>query len=291
MRVMLATDGSENARAATEWLTLFPLPRDTRVLVLTVVTSARSPLDIPAARELDEALLASARRVADDARRVVAERWTGGDSRIVEGDARDRIVETAGEWRADLVVVGARGLGALKGFLLGSVSTAVVRDAPCPVLIVKGRRRAPRKIVLAVDGSADSLAAVRFLATLPLDRASAVRLLGVVEPRRYAPDPTEGLGEYLLAELDELIQRRTTELGGILTHAAEDFQQKVATLERSVVFGTAAEEIVSAANDPEVGLVVVGARGLGPVKRLLLGSVSEQVVHHAECPILIVRKR
>lgn len=290
MRVLLATDGSEHARAATEWLTRFPLPETTAVLVLAAVAFPPSRLDIPPVRAFTQALTDAAHRSMTDARDLIAGRGLAVTGRVVEGDPRQHIVATAEAWPADLVVMGARGLGAFKGFLLGSVSTGVIHHAPCSVLVVKGRRRAPRTIVLAVDGSVDSLAAARFLAALPLDRGSTVRLVGVVEPYRCPPGPGEALSAYLLAELDEVIEGRKTELAGILARVEEDFRGTAATVERSVLFGPASDELIAAAGEPDVDLMVVGARGLGPVARLLLGSVSERVFHHAGCPVLVVKR-
>jgi len=144
-------------------------------------------------------------------------------------------------------------------------------------------------ILVAIDGSRDSMAAVRFLADLPLDPASTVRLLGVVEPHRYSTAPDDLIVAPFLAELDELTRYRTEELRGVLAQAEEALRGKVAVVHRAVTFGTASEEIVAAANEPGVDLVVVGARGLGAIKRLILGSVSERVVHHAQCPVLVVK--
>lgn len=290
MRVLLATDGSEDARAATEWLTRFPLPATTEVLVLAAVAFPPSRLDIPPVRTFTRALIDSAHGSMRDARDVLASHGMAVTGRVVEGDPRQHIAAAAEDWPADLVVMGARGLGPFKGFLLGSVSTAVIHHAPCSVLVVKGRRRAPRTIVLAVDGSVDSLAAARFLAALPLDRGSTVRLVGVVEPYRYPPVAGEALSTYWLKELDEVIEERKTELDGILARVAEDFRGRVATVERSVHFGPASDELIAAAGEPDVDLMVVGARGLGPVARLLLGSVSERVFHHAGCPVLVVKR-
>ncbi len=148
-----------------------------------------------------------------------------------------------------------------------------------------------RKVVVAIDGSTDALAAARFFASLPLDPGLDVRLFAAVSPPRSPGMPPEPLVDTMATGFGDLIRRRQVELARVLTSVESDFQGKVRTIERSVVFGHPAEEIWRAASEPGVDLVVVGARGLGPVKRLLLGSVSEAMVHHAPCPVLVVKKR
>ena len=285
MRVLLATDGSEEALAATEWLLTFPLPKSAAVRVLTV---AALPVMLPpdaSAGELRRRLLERARLIASEAREVLVNRWPTVEAQAREGDPREEIVREAEDLAADLVVVGARGLAPLKRALLGSVSTSVVHHGPGPALVVKGRRRGLRMVLLAVDGSADSLRAASFLAALPLDRGLRLRLLAVVEPPAFATGPEIGA----LPPVDEVLRDWQAEAERSLKRVEADFKEKVAAVESRVVVGRPGEQIVTAANDPEVDLVVVGARGLGAFKRLLLGSVSEYVLHHAACPVLVVR--
>src|SRR5262249_26300664 len=150
----------------------------------------------------------------------LAERGFVIETDIAVGDPRAEIVRQAEEWKAELVVVGARGLGTVKRLLLGSISDGVARHAPCPVLIVKGRRRRLGSVLVAVDGSENSFRAVRFLASLALPRQTRIRLLGVVEPLRYpttAPRVVRGkLGE-ILRELED---ERRSELDRALQRAA-----------------------------------------------------------------------
>lgn len=70
-----------------------------------------------------------------------------------------------------------------------------------------------------------------------------------------------------------------------------EFDGKGVAVERRVVVGDPAQAILAETDEPGVGMVVLGARGLGPVKRLLLGSVSDRVLRHACCPVLIVKGR
>ncbi len=289
MRVVLATDGSDDARAATEWLTRFPLPDSAAILALSVADVPHSSLDVPTVRDFQQALRDDAARVAEEARATLARRWPGATASTVEGDPREGIVRAAEEWRADLVVLGARGLGGVKGFLLGSVSLGVAHHADCPVLVVKGRPQSLRRVLIAVDGSADAVSAARFFASLPLNHFTRVSLLGVAEPA-FVPATAPGYVQAGLRDVvRDLVAERREALETALAGLAAEFEAKGIGVERQVVVGHAGEEIIAAAAPSRTDLVVVGARGLGPLRRVLLGSVSERVLRHAECPVLVVK--
>lgn len=114
-----------------------------------------------------------------------------------------------------------------------------------------------------------------------LDPGLHLRLLTVVEPPIFAVAPEVPSG---MPPIDQVVRDRQAEAERTLRRVEADFEEKITAVDCSVVVGHAGEHIVSAANDPGTDLVVVGARGLGAFKRLLLGSVSESVLHHAECP-------
>jgi nucleotide-binding universal stress UspA family protein len=291
MRILLATDGSDGARAATEYLAAFPLPADAEIRVLSAVLVPAWPpaVDLPRVREMNEALRDAAREVTTEARDRLAGRWLAVATQVVDGEPRTVIREAAEALPADLVVVGARGLGAVRRLLLGSVSSHIAGHVSCPVLVVKGRPSAPGKVVVAVDGSRDSFAAVHFLAGLPLDPATEIRLVAVAEPPRLPAGAPEVLGTPFLGWLERLERERVDGLERMLQRVESEFRGRPRPVERSVTVGRPADEIISAAEAPGVDLVVVGARGLGPLQRLLLGSVSERVLHHVDCPVLVVR--
>jgi nucleotide-binding universal stress UspA family protein len=287
MRVLLATDGSDDARAAAAWLTQFPLPAGSELRVVSAVSIPASALDVPPVREFVKSLTDEAQRVAEAARTALAPRFKAADVHVVEGDARDVILRAAEEGLADLIVLGARGLGAVAGALLGSVSIGVARHARCSVIIVKGAAARLRGALVAIDGSAHSEAAVAFLARLPLDPTFVVRLLAVVERPRY-PATTPALAAGLVRQaIEELVKDRRTVLEQAVARAAALFTS--VTVERQVAVGRPVDEIVEAAARPDVDLVVVGARGLGTLERVVLGSVSEGVLRHADRPVLIVK--
>jgi nucleotide-binding universal stress UspA family protein len=288
MRVLLATDGSEDARAATAWLGQFPLPPDSTLRVVNAVSAPGSALDMPTVRDLQQSMRAEAQRVADAARAALAKRFAAADVSVADGDARHVILAAAEEWHADLVVLGARGLGAVAGFLLGSVSMGVARHAHCSVMIVKGVPAPLRGALLAIDASPGAAAASAFLARLPLDSGVTVRLLGVVERPHY-PATTPALAAGMVRQaIGQMVQERRTVLERALDNAAGAFGA-VKRVERQVVVGHPVDEIVAAAARPGVNLVVVGARGLGALQRVLLGSVSEEVLRHVDRTVLVVK--
>jgi nucleotide-binding universal stress UspA family protein len=285
MRVIVATDGSADARVAAQWLADFPLPPGTHVLLVTAVTLPPSPLDIPTVTAFKDALMAEAREGAEELVPLLKGRFTSVKTRVLTGDPREEIVQLAQDWAADLVVVGARGLGAVATALLGSVSLALARHAPCAVLVVRPHPRSLRSVAVALDGSAASDHAARFFAALPLSEALTVRLVGVVEPPpvpRTAPKAVIGA---LQNAIMTVTNDRRRLLAAALDRVAKRFPAQAAQELPVGVPGECLEHISS-----EVDLIVLGARGLGPAKRLLLGSVSERVLRHAACPVLIVHQ-
>jgi len=281
MRVLVAADGSPEATAAAQWLAALPLPADATGLVLTAVQLPSSPLDIPTVAEFKQALLDEVSATAHAVAALLAPRFSALETRVVSGDPREEIVRVAREWAADLVVVGARGLGALATAVLGSVSLALVRHAPCAVLVGRPNAGPLRSAVVAVDGSAGALDAARFFARFAPPPDVRVRIVGVVEPPRLPASATTS--STLRAAVALIIDERRRELEEAVEQAGKRFVNPA----RELPEGDAAETLERISG--EVDLMVLGARGLGAWSRLLLGSVSERVLRNAACPVLIVR--
>lgn len=287
MRILLATDGSDGSIGAAEWLRSLPLPADAQVLVVSVASGSRWDRTDPSA--VVELVLADAQEVVENARRLLVERWPAAEGRVVEGEPRAAILEAARGWAADLIVVGSRGLGALAGALLGSVSIEVARQASCAVLITKGAPRPVRTAVVAIDGSPDSLAAARWFAAIKAGSGVRTRLVAVAERPRYPSAAPRSVRPMLLAAIDDILRERTEEMEKVLASLASELAGSNEPTERAVLVGDAGGAIVSTAMATGADLVVVGARGVGRFQRLLLGSVSERVAQTAPCPVLIVK--
>jgi nucleotide-binding universal stress UspA family protein len=209
---------------------------------------------------------------------------------VCEGEPRAELLRVIEEWKPDLVVVGARGLGAMAGALLGSVSLAVAHHAACSVLVVKRGARPLRTVLVGIDGSPNAAAAADFFASLPLEGRLDVRVVGAVEPPHFPRSAPASVLPSLRAAVDDIIKERTAEIEKALAGVAEPLHGKV-HVEAAVVVGKPGDAIVQEATARTADLIVVGARGLGHVTRVLLGSVSEQVLHHAECSVLVVKER
>jgi nucleotide-binding universal stress UspA family protein len=287
---MLATDGSPDATAAAGWLANLPLPREVTLLVISVVTLPPSAIHFPAIDELNASIVAEARRAAEDAQAVLRTRWPAVEMRVPTGDPREQILGVAAEWKPDLAVFGRRGLGGFARALLGSVSLTAARHLGGAVLVTRGTPRPIRRVVVGVDGSDDSLHALRLLETLPLGPATEVCLLAVGDTIRLPRHVPAFVRDSLKAATADLEAKQTADLRALLEQAVGRLAREGRT-ELRPVLGQPAEAIITAASEGKgADLVVVGHRGLGPVRRLLLGTVSETVLAHAPCPVLIVKR-
>ncbi len=172
---------------------------------------------------------------------------------------------------ASLLVVGARGLGGFRGLLLGSVAQHCLRHTSCPIAIV-GHSNAPaegvtkKRIVVGIDGSDSAGDALRWAVEEARLRKASLEVI-------YAWNASYSMEEDARATLDAAC------VGIDTTGLAHP-------VNRILSRGGAASAILEASKRAD--LAVMGSRGLGGFSGLLLGSVSNQVAHHATCPVVIV---
>ncbi|MFK5583286.1 universal stress protein [Serinicoccus sp. LYQ131] len=192
---------------------------------------------------------------------------------------------------ADLVVLGAGRHGRVTGALIGSVAFAVTARADCPVVVVpSGAVERPdpgSRVVVGVDGSAGSDHALSIAADLATDSDAPLVLVSAWETPTY-----DHWSRIYLVDDEWRYQAITEARDGAAAHVAA----ARARLEKEYP-GLVVEEMVEEGRPPALlgrasegaGLVVVGARGRGDLRSLLLGSVSRAVMHDAHCPVLVVR--
>jgi nucleotide-binding universal stress UspA family protein len=184
---------------------------------------------------------------------------------------------------ADAVVVGRRGLGRAASVLLGSVSNQLTVQAGCPVVVVgEGELRTTGPVVVGVDGSEFGTQAFRYAVAEAALRRTAVRAVAayLVGPPAFAADP-----ELVVRMQAEVEAEAADTIAQALDEISESDQAPV-QVEEVVVEGRAAEAILAHSEDAQ--LIVVGTHGKGLVRRVLLGSVSRQVLNDADRPVAVV---
>lgn len=299
MKVLCAVDGSEFSHWGTEALAaLVEHPPKTLVLVHVLdigplkASGKRGGVSMsrPLARLKQEGarLLGEYDQVARLAlkQRATAP-ITGIEKALVQGPVANTLVSQAKRRRADLLIVGSRGLSDLRGFLLGSVSRKVVSHSPCPVLVIKERLPQNPRILLAVDSSKYSKSAAGFLRRHVAGTASRVTVLSVVPP--IATDIAARVLE--TSEIDRLMKPATEGARVLVAGYRESFLKDGYAVTTEVLSGHPSQSILDYVQTSKPDLVVMGSRGLAGNERLQLGSVSESVVKYAPCSVLVVKGR
>ncbi|MGB5408023.1 MAG: universal stress protein [Thiogranum sp.] len=299
MKILLATDGSESARAAVDCLLRFPFPKNSEVTLLTVIdrnvfkNEAMSSINAEQRDELEETekivQVAAQELLAEEATRLTGAGWS--ESRELRiGHPAEEIVRLAEQLDSDCIIVGSHGMSGIKRFLLGSVSDHVLQYAPCSVLIVKkddlhcAETGKPLSMLLAYDDSAPARRAAEFCASLPLDELAEVTALTVLPlVTMYRQDIRQRLSWLWLEKKKQALaalERVKKEIGHTTQHVETQLRESP----------DVSDEILQAATELDSDLIVLGHKGKGAIKKFLLGSVTTRIAHHAPCSVLAVRK-
>ncbi len=293
-QVLFATDLSEAAGVAERLVGSIPWPPEAEIRVVTVVPWVRDLVGTPwmavAPISVDDIESSQVTWAETNAKEVCARLGARGldvSWVVMRGQPADAIVDVARRESVDLVVVGGRGLGALEGALLGSVSEAVADRAPCPVLIA--RTPELHRSLIADDGSPGAEDAIEYVRSRrhllgTVTRLLAVHRLGDMWAESFEM-PMDAHSAQSMAEDRAALWAAAR---AALESDAKELHAAGQDTEVEVEEGRPASEIVDAALRWHADLVVVGSRHRTGVTRLVLGSVGRHVLHHSHCSVLLV---
>lgn len=265
--VVVGVDGSEHSQQAALWAAHDADYRHAPVHLVLVS-------DSPSSRDADEQVLEG---IVRRCRGSSTGREVTGE--IVAGHPIDQLVHRSEE--AQLVVVGSRGHGGFVNALIGSVSAAVAMRGACPVVVVRGMQAAATgPVVVGVDNSPGSEAALEFAFEISSIQGTGLVAVQALPDAYFVPGPfphpdREEIQEQASLHLSE-------QLSGWATRYPDVVVRKMTTNEHPV---TALREAA-----PDARLVVVGHRGSGGFTGMLQGSVATTLLHHARCPVAVVRR-
>lgn len=257
MKVLIATDG-ETPSAEAEQLLVWVGDRATLdVTAFSVTTYDIDPADAPGGTVEDARAAAKGR--ADALGERLGREGFRVSTAVAEGDPGAEIVRKIESEGFDLVVVGSSRHRWLRERLLGTTSSYVLQNSPCSVLVVREcpeASEARMKVLVATDGSDDAETAIRSFSRFVNPARCAATVISVAQP---SPEDAQGYVDAARALLDD---------EGISTDG-------------EVKEGAPSPTLLQLADEGDYGLVVLGSRGLGPVRRALLGSVSDAVARYA----------
>lgn len=273
-RILLPLDGSEVAECAIPWVVRYAKENRSMVVLLTVVDHSFNPhgsFKDPIA-DADFYLQHHMRELMGEGIDTV--------SMVRMGKPATVIIDCASRRRCDLIAMTTRGGSGIVRWLLGATVEKVIRSSTSPVLLLPlGKKQTTRpaidRIILPIDGSHDAISVLPWAVGLARDHRAKIMFFHVAPPGALEHNPAYRI---MLDKMKNLI-----------TLTMDILQHRGISSEFNVAKGDAADEILKIASGPG-DMVAINTHGYSGFKRLLLGSVTEKVIHHAACPIFVHRR-
>jgi len=288
MKLLVAVDNSEASQAVLDEVRARPWPPESCIEVLNVVEPAHL---WTVSQTAEEAMRLSAALVLEATEELKGQGLEASGLSL-QGDPKRVILDRAQETKADFVFVGSQGGSELARFILGNVSSAVVRHAPCSVEIVRAHKLpGVHKILLATDGSEFSERVARSIAERPWPAGTEIEVISVVElvlgtAQAWLEPPYVDSAqlEPLRVEAMQRAQDAVATAVEILSKAFPKVSESI-----SVLLNGPKAIIIEEADKTGADLIVVGSHGHRGMERFMLGSVSETVALHAHCSVEVIR--
>jgi len=285
MKTLLAVDGSDNSYEAVHVMKYLARAEQLTLLHALNVPRPAYPMMMPEVAEelyktLEQSMREDGERLLHRVQSLLPLHAGPTTKHLQIGSPTEVIVSMAEQQKADLIVMGARGLGPVKERVLGSVSHRILTLAPCATLIVNGPVKAMKQILLPLEGPSDAEAAIRFLQLKPFHEAVEMTLLTVL-PWTEPPWPSAAAAA-AAAAATEVLEKHTEFIEGV----AERLRAIGYQAHGIAVLGTPSTMILQEAATLRSDLILMGTRGRQGIARFVLGSVSHAVLHKMPCPVL-----
>jgi nucleotide-binding universal stress UspA family protein len=284
---VVGVDGSEQAMAAALYAAALAKRRRAPLRLIYVFESVfygYGPVGMTGGYGVaDDRLRDAFRATLDEIAREVASAHPEVElePQLREGGAAATLI--ADSPNADVTVVGSRGLGGFAELMLGSVSSQVASHAEGVVVVVRPGRAMGGHVLVGLDGSDSSLAALGYAASeaLALEVPLVAATVYWEQPWGFGKQPETDPAVTAAREAEALVEQAVKPL----RDKHPGLRVEVRTLHSLNPEHSLLEE------SEHAGLTVVGSRGRGGFAGLLLGSVSRTLVHHARCPVAVVHSR
>jgi nucleotide-binding universal stress UspA family protein len=284
VKIHVAVDGSEHAFAAAQFIHDLALPSGSEVTALGVLTPRQTPRM--------HLLLAA----LDEVTKVIARSGVKVETGVLHGAPAVALRDFEAVHPPDLLIIGAKGLRATFGVLLGGDAQQLIEHARKPVLVVRTPYTRPERVLFAADGSKSSEHALRILKRFPFLAGNEVHVIHVLPPvdedelrlpARRSMLESAAAAAPVVAEPAQQTEIEVRNGQALIEHTVASLKAAGINAVGSIACGDAAEEILRYANENAIDMIVAGGRGLGAVRGWFLGSVSRKLVHYAQCDVLI----
>jgi nucleotide-binding universal stress UspA family protein len=270
--ILVPVDGSASSIAAEEMAATIAKKTASKVTVLHVIQEFRMRYNIPEMHgELEGAVEQQADKIVNSALALFSDEGVVAESQQMTGEDPAETILEFSEKNYGLIIMGVHGENEKDPYTLGSVTKKVITHAKLPVLVTK---KSPHlsSMLVCIDGSEQSIAALEFAVRLADKLGSKVMLLNVQNQKLQttAPKVVEEVAEKIFSNALAAVQKGKVEV------------------KRKLEVGVPSDRIVEVAERGNYDLIVLGKRGLERVKRFLLGSVSDDVIQKAKTSVLLV---
>ncbi len=278
-KILVAIDGSESSMHVLRESFRLATNEKSWITVVSVVPPYTGDLDIVGVGNVLQSMRRPYEKALSGA--LVLAKAEGASIKTVceEGEPYERLVDLAVSKKCDLIVMGRRGLKRLERVFVGSVTARVIGHSSVDILVVpKDTTIGWQKLLLATDGSKYSKAAAKRAIDFANSYGGELKIVSIVDV------PSE-----FYAESPKTVEALVNEAKGYAEAVRKQAESSGVKAEAIVREGEIYKVITDLAKEQKADIIVTGSHGRTGLKRLLMGSVTEKVIGHTPCPVLVVK--